>query len=279
MTDLFIKRGATYSADQALRWTLTREWGDGKSACFLGHNPSTAGHELEDPTTLTWNHFAKLWGCGRYTAANLYPYRSPDPDVARQWAAWDKTRDWTVRDLLMENESVVVREAKRADIFVACYGAIALTADAKLLADRIEREGLCGLCDPAPLRSDVDLIVDALRRYVHTPMSRIPLIKEFRDQRDECADVLREIMAKLRSESGSEDPMEPFAYDASWEALAKKADTVLAQVPTYSVRLDRICKEVGVTREQLEGALAALATPPSISPWQRRKRNFRRTSS
>jgi hypothetical protein len=126
MTDLFIKRGATYSADKTLRLTLTREWGDGKSACFLGHNPSTAGHELEDPTTLTWTRFAKLWGCGRYTAVNLYPLRSPDPDVARQWAAWDKTRDWTVRDLLMENEGIVVREAKRADIFVACYGAIAL---------------------------------------------------------------------------------------------------------------------------------------------------------
>lgn len=126
MTDLFIKRGATYGANDTLRWTLTREWGEGKSACFLGHNPSTAGHELEDPTTLTWNYFAKLWGCGRYTAVNLYPLRSPDPAVARAWADWSRTNDWSVRDLLMENASIVVREAKRADIFVACYGAIAM---------------------------------------------------------------------------------------------------------------------------------------------------------
>lgn len=132
MTDMFIKRGATYSPCQKLRWSLTREWGHGKSACFLGHNPSTAGHELEDPTTLTWLHFAKLWGCGRYTAVNLYPFRSPDPAMAREWAnwaGWDQTQDWSVRDLLMENESIVVREAKRADIFVACYGAIAMDDD------------------------------------------------------------------------------------------------------------------------------------------------------
>lgn len=127
MGDLFMKRGATYGLDGMLRWTLTRDWGtSGKRACFLGHNPSTAGHEIEDPTTLTWNTFAKAWGCDGYTAVNLYPYRSPDPAVAREWAAWDRTQAWDVRDILMENVNIVVREAKRADIFVACYGAIAL---------------------------------------------------------------------------------------------------------------------------------------------------------
>jgi len=121
------KGGATYGCNDTLRWTLTREWADGgKSACFLGHNPSTAGHELEDPTTLIWNYFARLWGCNRYTAVNLYPYRSPDPAAARHWADWASTNDWTVRDLLMQNESIVVREARKADIFVACYGAIAM---------------------------------------------------------------------------------------------------------------------------------------------------------
>lgn len=126
MSDLFIERGATYSEDQRLRWTLTRRWGTGtRLACFLAHNPSTAGHELEDPTTLTWNYFAKLWGCDGYTAVNLYPYRSPDPAVAREWAAWDRTTNWSVRDQLVQNERIVVIEAKRAAIFVACYGAIA----------------------------------------------------------------------------------------------------------------------------------------------------------
>lgn len=140
MSDSFIRRGATYGLDGKLRWTLTRDWGTGgRRACFLGHNPSTAGHELEDPTTRTWIHFAKLWGCDGYTAVNLYPYRSPAPAVAREWAAWDRTQDWTARDLLMENERIVVREAKRAAIFVACYGAIALdTAWAEQLIEKIQ---------------------------------------------------------------------------------------------------------------------------------------------
>lgn len=127
MSDLFIKRGATYSEDKTLRWTLTREWGHGKSACFIGHNPSTAGHEKEDPTSVAWIHFSKLWGCGRYTAVNLYPFRTPDPQACRDWANWDRNGpDWYVRDALMMNEGIVAQEAKRADIVIACWGAIAL---------------------------------------------------------------------------------------------------------------------------------------------------------
>ncbi len=44
-----------------------------------------------------------------------------------------------------------------------------------------------------------------------------------------AADVLRRVMEKIRSESGSEDPLEPFAYDASWEALAKEADAITGE--------------------------------------------------
>lgn len=46
-------------------------------------------------------------------------------------------------------------------------------------------------------------------------------------------DVLRRIMEKLRSEDGTDgsDPYAPFAYDASWELLAREADAVLAAAP------------------------------------------------
>lgn len=66
------------------------------------------------------------------------------------------------------------------------------------------------------------------------------LIQQYRRQRDECADALRAIMGQTRSESGSDDPMEPFAYDAEWERLARAADAALANVPTYADRLRRI---------------------------------------
>lgn len=42
------------------------------------------------------------------------------------------------------------------------------------------------------------------------------------------ADLLRRLMEKLREEASKDDPMEPFAYDAEWEALAIEADAALA---------------------------------------------------
>lgn len=46
---------------------------------------------------------------------------------------------------------------------------------------------------------------------------------------EECATgLLREMMTKVRYESGSDDPMAPFAYDASWQAIAERVDALLA---------------------------------------------------
>ena|ERR1700734_3855993 len=123
--DLLIRRGATYSHKEALRWTLTRGWDDRlPRVCFWGHNPATAGHETEDMTTLRLNHFARSWGYGGYTLVNFYPLRSVDPENARRWADWPATQAWDVRDTLWENEAIIVRETKRAALVVACWGAI-----------------------------------------------------------------------------------------------------------------------------------------------------------
>lgn len=122
-----MNRGAVYSADHTLRFTLTREWAEGPRACYIGHNPSTAGHELDDPTSLAWVHFAKAQGFGGYTAVNLYPFRSPDPKACHRWAQYEKNGpDWEARDALMKNVSVVLDVAKRADIVVAAWGALAI---------------------------------------------------------------------------------------------------------------------------------------------------------
>lgn len=102
----------------------------------------------------------------------------------------------------------------------------------------------------------------------NVPLIRgVGLVKMFKDQRDESADVLRRLMHKLREESGSEDPMEPFAYDASWEALANEADAVLAKCPSYTQQLNNLLEGLGITREQLDAALTAHATrsPPAMS--------------
>jgi hypothetical protein len=126
MTDLLMQRGATYSDDESLRWTLTRSWAPGPRACFIGHNPSTAGHETDDRTSLAWVALATANGCGSYVAVNFYPFRSADPAACRRWADWQNNGpDYAVRDALWVNIDVVVREAKAADVVVACWGNLA----------------------------------------------------------------------------------------------------------------------------------------------------------
>lgn len=131
-----MNKGATYSVDGTLRWTLTRDWAEhGWRVLFLGHNPSTAGHELEDPTTLAWQHFARLWGARGYTAVNLYPFRSPNP---KDVYAWVPGRF----DAIAENAALVVQEAQKAATVVACYGAI---AQDQRLADYLLRAMDCNI--------------------------------------------------------------------------------------------------------------------------------------
>ena len=133
-------RGATYSKCNALRFTLTREWGDGPTVCYIGHNPSTAGHEKDDPTSQAWVKFADFNGYGRYVAVNMYPYRSADPKECRRWADWDKNGpDYYARDAIHQNMEVVAREAKKAAIVVASWGALAEDADyAEMVIEEIQ---------------------------------------------------------------------------------------------------------------------------------------------
>ncbi|BAQ44341.1 DUF1643 domain-containing protein [Methylobacterium aquaticum] len=119
-----IKRSAALSRCGAYRFTLTRTWGEGGHVCFIGLNPSTADHRKDDPTVCRWIRFARDWGYGGFTAVNLYPFRSSSPAECRSWSRWqDNGPNWHVRDVIQENLGVVVEEAKRAAVVVACWGA------------------------------------------------------------------------------------------------------------------------------------------------------------
>ncbi len=119
-----IKRSATISRCGTYRYTLTRTWGEGGHVCFIGLNPSTADHRVDDPTVRRWIHFARAWGYDGFTAVNLYPFRSSCPADCRAWSRWQENGpDYYARDQLWANESHVVREAKAAALVVACWGA------------------------------------------------------------------------------------------------------------------------------------------------------------
>ena len=124
MTDLLITRGATFSRDGANRLILTRRWADGPHVCFIGLNPSTADHLVDDPTVRRWMHFALAFGFGGMVAFNLYRFRSSSPAECRRWADWENDGpNWYTRDDLNHNLSVVAEATKAAMLTVACWGA------------------------------------------------------------------------------------------------------------------------------------------------------------
>ena len=125
-----VKRSADLSPCGTFRWTLTRAWGAGGRVCFIGLNPSTADHRVDDPTVRRWSRFAQAWGYGEFVAVNLYPFRSPSPADCRRWSRWDENGpDWYARDALQAGLDVIVREAKNAALVVACWGAGAWDED------------------------------------------------------------------------------------------------------------------------------------------------------
>lgn len=61
------------------RYTLTRDWGEGRRAVFVMLNPSTADASEDDPTIRRCMGFARDWGYSGLLVLNLYAYRSTDP--------------------------------------------------------------------------------------------------------------------------------------------------------------------------------------------------------
>ena len=120
-----IQRAASLSRCGTYRFTLTRTWGEGGHVCFIGLNPSSADHRKDDPTVRRWIHFARAWGYCGFTVVNLYPFRSSTPAACRKWAGPAMAGpDWCARDALhFNNLPIVVEEAKRAALVVACWGA------------------------------------------------------------------------------------------------------------------------------------------------------------
>ncbi|MER2263543.1 DUF1643 domain-containing protein [Methylobacterium oxalidis] len=121
-----IQRAASLSRCGTYRFTLTRTWSaEGGHVCFIGLNPSTADHRIDDPTVRRWIHFVRSWGYGGFTAVNLFPYRSASPAACREWARPAMAGlDWYARDVLhFNNLPTVVRDAKQAALVVACWGA------------------------------------------------------------------------------------------------------------------------------------------------------------
>lgn len=75
-------RSAILSPCGRYRYTLERVWHEGlSSVVFIMLNPSTADHEVDDPTIRRCVDFAKRWGYGGIIVVNLFAVRSKDPQA------------------------------------------------------------------------------------------------------------------------------------------------------------------------------------------------------
>jgi hypothetical protein len=123
-----IHSGASISPDKHCRFSLTRLWRCppeciGGSVLYLGHNPSTADTNANDPTIHRMMDFADRWGYGRIAVGNLIPYRTSNPVGAHVWYSFAKAG--LLAPLLVENWEAIERMVEDTSKVVACWGAIA----------------------------------------------------------------------------------------------------------------------------------------------------------
>lgn len=106
-------KSAYFSEDMLYRYSLSRTWDTGLSKVnFIGLNPSTADHEIDDPTIRRCMGFAKSWGYGGIIMTNLFAFRATDPSDMK------KAED----PLGPENQDHIVEVSNQSRISVACWG-------------------------------------------------------------------------------------------------------------------------------------------------------------
>ena len=105
--------GADISANGQYRYSLWRRIAErGPTILFVGLNPSTADHEVDDPTIKAMCEFARRWGYALILVGNLFAYRAMDPKKLKE-----------VSDPIgPENEVKLAELRSRADMCVACWG-------------------------------------------------------------------------------------------------------------------------------------------------------------
>lgn len=73
----------TFSDDELYRQELVHRWSDAPMLTTCGLNPSTADHEIIDPTIGGLIKRARLWGYGGHRMLNLHDLRATDPRVMK----------------------------------------------------------------------------------------------------------------------------------------------------------------------------------------------------
>ena len=107
-------RPCHFSPCEKYRYTLERVWdfGNPRRVTWIGLNPSTADAEKNDPTVRRCIGFAQDWGFGGMFMANLFAFRSTDPDYMKE--IFDPVGK--------ENDDALLWMVERSDLVIACWG-------------------------------------------------------------------------------------------------------------------------------------------------------------
>lgn len=110
-----ITRKAVFSRCKRYRYQLTRRWdreAPERHVVFIGLNPSTADHQVDDPTIRRCMGFTRNWGYNTLTVINLFAYRTPYPVELK------KSAD----PIGPQNSRHLGRVIRSADLVIACWG-------------------------------------------------------------------------------------------------------------------------------------------------------------
>jgi hypothetical protein len=106
--------GAVFSVCDKYRYRLWRVWDASKpKLCFVMLNPSTATHEVLDPTVSRCKKRAETLGYGGLEVVNLFALRSTDPK-----ALYDETED----PIGQFNNSAIYGGANESAMVICAWG-------------------------------------------------------------------------------------------------------------------------------------------------------------
>jgi hypothetical protein len=109
------ENGATISPDGKYRYRLWRTLPKGTGTiAYVMLNPSTADHQVNDPTIRKCLGFAERWGAAQIQVVNLFAYRATDP---RELLRADRPTG-------PENTDHVLEVVDSAEMVVCAWGAI-----------------------------------------------------------------------------------------------------------------------------------------------------------
>jgi hypothetical protein len=108
-----MKNTAKLSECRKYRYALWRTWNDAKpTVMFIGLNPSTADETNDDATLIRCINFAKSWGYGGVSMANLFAFRTTAPEDMK-----------AVKDPIgLNNDDWLIKLANEAELVIGAWG-------------------------------------------------------------------------------------------------------------------------------------------------------------